>query len=72
MKAALFLKYGPPDVLKFKDWPSPVPRAGEVRIKVHAGAVNRVLDVALRRGAQMQREPVMPCIPGVEAPVWWI
>ena len=66
MKAALFHEYGPPDVLKFQDWPDPVPRAGEVRIKVHAATVNRVLDVALRRGAQTQREPVMPCIPGVD------
>jgi NADPH:quinone reductase-like Zn-dependent oxidoreductase len=66
MKAALFHEYGPPDVLKFQEWPDPVPRAGEIRIRVHAATVNRVLDVALRRGAQLQREPLMPCIPGVD------
>ncbi|MFZ9501078.1 MAG: quinone oxidoreductase family protein [Beijerinckiaceae bacterium] len=66
MKAAVFHEYGPPEVLRYQDMADPVPRAGEVRIKVHAATVNRVLDVALRRGAQPQREPVMPCIPGVD------
>jgi NADPH2:quinone reductase len=66
MKAAVFHEYGPPDVLKYEDVALPEPRAGEVRIKVHAATVNRVLDVALRRGAQRQRNPVLPCIPGVD------
>ncbi len=66
MKAAIFREYGPPDVLKYEDVPDPQPRLGEIRIRVHAATVNRVLDVALRRGAQMQRNAQLPCIPGVD------
>lgn len=66
MKAAIFREYGPPDVLKYEDVPDPQPRHGEVRIRVRAGTVNRVLDVALRRGEQMQRNAQLPCIPGVD------
>lgn len=66
MKAAIFYEYGPPEVLKYEDVPTPEPREGEIRIKVRAATVNRVLDVALRRGAQMQRKAVLPCIPGVD------
>lgn len=66
MKAAIFREYGPPEVLKYEEVPDPQPRLGEVRIRVHASTVNRVLDVALRRGAQMQRNAILPCIPGVD------
>ena len=66
MKAAVFHEYGPPDVLKYEDVPDPLPRLGEVRIKVHAATVNRVLDVGLRNGEEMQRKAVLPCIPGVD------
>jgi NADPH:quinone reductase-like Zn-dependent oxidoreductase len=66
MKAAIFHEYGPPDVLRYEDVPTPQPRFGEVRIKVHASTVNRVLAAAQRRGAQMQRKAVLPCIPGVD------
>jgi NADPH:quinone reductase len=66
VKAAIFHEYGPPDVLKYEDAPDPQPRFGEVRIRVHAATVNRVLDVALRRGDQMQRNAQLPCIPGVD------
>jgi len=66
MKAAIFREFGPPDVLKYETVPDPVPRSGEVRIKVHAATVNRVLDVALRAGKQGQRGAVLPLIPGVD------
>jgi len=66
LKAAVFAEYGPPDVLRYTDVPDPQPRFGEVRIKVHAATVNRVLDVGLRRGEEMQRDAVLPCIPGVD------
>lgn len=66
MKAAIFHEYGPPEVLKYQDVADPQPRRGEVRIRVHGATVNRVLDVALRRGDQMQRNAVLPCIPGVD------
>lgn len=39
MKAAVCTRYGPPDVLQIKDVAKPVPKRGEVLIKVHATAV---------------------------------
>jgi len=66
MKAIRFHEFGPPDVLKYEDVPDPLPRHGEVRIRVHAATVNRVLDVALRAGTQPQRGAKPPVIPGVD------
>ena len=66
MKAIRFHEFGPPDVLKYEDVPDPEPRSGEVRIRVHAATVNRVLDVALRAGTQPQRRAQPPLIPGVD------
>ncbi|HEX3505069.1 MAG TPA: zinc-binding dehydrogenase [Xanthobacteraceae bacterium] len=67
MKAIVIHEYGPPDVLRYEDIPDPEPRAGEIRIKVHAATVNRVLDVSLRAGKEMFRNPVLPLIPGVDS-----
>jgi NADPH:quinone reductase len=66
MKAIVIHEYGPPDVLRYEDIPDPVPRSGEIRIKVHAATVNRVLDVSLRAGREQYRGPVLPLIPGVD------
>ena len=66
MKAIIFRKYGPPDVLRYEDVPDPIPRFGEIRVKIHAATVNRVLDVSLRRGGETQRGAILPCIPGVD------
>jgi NADPH:quinone reductase-like Zn-dependent oxidoreductase len=66
MKAIVIHEFGPPDVLKYEDMPDPEPRAGEIRIRVHAATVNRVLDVSLRAGREMFRKPVLPLIPGVD------
>ena len=55
MKAIVIHDYGPPDVLRYEDVPDPVPRQGEIRIKVHAATVNRVLDVSLRAGREQYR-----------------
>lgn len=66
MKAIVIHNFGPPDVLTYEDVPDPVPRYGEVRIKVHAATVNRVLDVSLRAGNEPRRKPVLPLIPGVD------
>ncbi len=66
MKAIVIHEYGPPDVLKYEDAPDPVPRPGEIRIRVHAATVNRVLDVSLRAGKEQYRGPVLPLIPGVD------
>jgi NADPH:quinone reductase len=66
MKAVVIHEYGPPDVLRYEDVPDPVPREGEIRVRVHAATVNRVLDVSLRAGREQYRGPVLPLIPGVD------
>src|ERR1700750_378875 len=66
MKAIVIHEFGPPDVLKYEDVPDPQPRPGEIRIRIHAATVNRVLDVSLRAGKEGYRGPVLPLIPGVD------
>ena len=66
MKAIVIHNFGPPEVLKYEDVPDPVPRLGEIRVRIHAATVNRVLDVSLRAGKELRREPVLPLIPGVD------
>lgn len=41
MKAAVYYKYGPPEVVKLTDLPKPVPGDMEILLKVHASTVNR-------------------------------
>jgi NADPH:quinone reductase-like Zn-dependent oxidoreductase len=47
VKAVVFERYGPPEVLRLAEVPRPVPKDDEVLIKVHAAAVNRT-DAGLR------------------------
>jgi NADPH:quinone reductase-like Zn-dependent oxidoreductase len=39
MRAAIVTTYGPPEVVEIQDVPRPVPRKGEVLVRVHAAAV---------------------------------
>lgn len=49
MKATLFQKHGGPEVLEYTNFPIPEPKAGEVLIRLHAAALNR-MDVFVRNG----------------------
>ena len=49
MKAAVYRRYGPPDVVQIRDVDKPVPKDNEVLIRVRAASVNP-LDEGLMRG----------------------
>ena len=40
MKAVVYTRYGPPDVLRLTDVDTPVPKDDEVLVKVHAVSLN--------------------------------
>ena len=50
MKAIVYTKYGRPDVLQYKEVEIPVPKDGEILVKIHAASANP-LDWHLMRGA---------------------
>jgi NADPH2:quinone reductase len=66
MKAVVLHAFGPPEALRYETVPDPQPRFGEIRVRVHAATVNRVLDVAVRAGTQAHRQPALPLILGVD------
>ncbi len=49
MKAILFHHHGGPEVLEYAEFPTPRPKAGEVLVRLHVAALNRV-DVTVRKG----------------------
>lgn len=62
MKAAYIESTGGPEVIRYGDLPDPEPKAGEVRVKVSAVAVNPI-DTYIRGGAVAMALP-KPFIPG--------
>jgi NADPH:quinone reductase-like Zn-dependent oxidoreductase len=68
MKAIGQWSFGGPDVLEIVDLPTPAPGRGEVRIRVHAAAVNPT-DIGFRSGGMRDRmaELEPPYVPGMDA-----
>jgi NADPH:quinone reductase len=67
LKAIGLTQFGGPEVLKVVELPEPQPGRGEIRIKVHAAAVNPT-DITFRSGgraAQLAERPP-PYVPGVD------
>ena len=62
MKAVVYDRYGPPDVLRVEDVPVPTPGAGQVRVRVAATSVN-LSDWECLRGS-----PAYARIGGLRAP----
>ena len=50
VKAIVMREFGPPEVMRLDDVPTPMPGPGEVLLRVHAVSVNRTLDLAVRAG----------------------
>ena len=66
MKAIVVHEYGGPEVLKFEDYPDPVPGAGEVLVRVAAASVNP-LDCKRRAGLTKDYYPIkFPGLIGVD------
>jgi NADPH2:quinone reductase len=64
MKAAFLDATGAPEVLRYGDLPDPVPRAGEIRIRVKAAALNPI-DTYIRAGVVKMPLP-LPFITGTD------
>jgi len=62
MKAIVFTKYGPPDVLQLKDIEKPVPKNNEILIKIQATPVNYGDLTARNFGNLSTREFNMPLL----------
>ena len=65
MRAIAISKPGGPDVLVLVERPVPDPSRGEVRVRIHASAVNRA-DLLQRMGAYPAPGDAPPDIPGLE------
>src|SRR6202008_958003 len=66
MKAIVVHQYGGPEVLKFEDYPDPVPGAGEVLVRVAATSVNPI-DFKRRAGLTKDFYPMQfPGLIGVD------
>jgi len=65
LKAIVIREFGPPEVMRLEDVPTPQPGPGEVLIEVHAVSVNRTLDLIVRAG-KYARPVTLPLVPGVD------
>ncbi len=66
MKAVVVHQYGGPEVLKFEEYPDPVPGPGEVLVRVAATSVNPI-DYKRRAGQTKDFYPIkFPGLMGVD------
>jgi NADPH:quinone reductase-like Zn-dependent oxidoreductase len=66
MKAIVFHEYGDPDVLHYEEVDTPVPGAGQVRVRVAATTFNGI-DANIRAGLMQGPMPLtLPHIPGLD------
>jgi NADPH2:quinone reductase len=64
MKVMAAHAFGPPEVLRYEDWPSPVPGPGQVLVGMHSIGVNFTDLLAMEGRSQLKRQ--LPIIPGCE------
>jgi NADPH:quinone reductase-like Zn-dependent oxidoreductase len=64
MRSVWIARVGPPEVLEVREGPDPVPRPGEVLVRVRAAGVN-FADVMARLGLYPDAPP-LPCVVGYE------
>jgi NADPH2:quinone reductase len=64
MKAILFDRPGPPEVLRYAEVPTPVPAVGQVLVKAHTIGVS-MPEILVRKG-EYGWMPPLPAIPGIE------
>jgi NADPH:quinone reductase len=65
MKAVIITKFGGSEVLEIEERPKPEPGLGQIRVRVHASALNRA-DVSQRRGNYPAPPGSPPDISGME------
>ena len=64
MRALVCHAYGPIDGLKIEDVPQPVPKAGEVLVRVRAAGVSFAAMLGVQ--GKHQNKPALPYVPGNE------
>jgi NADPH2:quinone reductase len=65
MKAVIIERFGGPEVMDYRDVPTPEVGLDDVLIEVHAVTVNRTLDIHVRESGD-GRNPVLPLVLGVD------
>jgi NADPH:quinone reductase-like Zn-dependent oxidoreductase len=65
MKAVIIERFGGPEVMEYRDVPTPELGPDDVLIEVHAVTVNRALDIHVRESGD-GRNPVLPLVLGVD------
>jgi NADPH2:quinone reductase len=65
MKAVIIERFGGPEVMEYRDVPTPEVGPDDVLIEVHAVTVNRALDIHVRESGD-GRNPILPLVLGVD------